>query len=143
MTLSSVLSSQHQQQLGNIYASNYIAPAQSIQTNVFVNVSNVNLVNNVSNEMMEQRYANDNNQNDARENSVSEIEQSKFFKNSSALDLSFSFRSSKSSNSSLVSSRLHKHLFTKKLKKFERNFYGKIAMHKKSKHLVDVCFNWR
>ena len=30
----------------------------------------------------------------------------------------------------------------KKLTKFNRNLYGKMTLHKKSKHLVDVCFNW-
>ncbi|MDF2448763.1 MAG: hypothetical protein K0R26_1267 [Bacteroidota bacterium] len=43
------------------------------------------------------------------------------------------------------SSRLNRqrHHITKKIKRFERNFYGKLNGHKKSKHLVDVCFNWK
>jgi hypothetical protein len=52
-------------------------------------------------------------------------------------------RSSSSSSSSSSKSKSQKRTFSKKLKKFERNFYGKMGSHKKSKHLVDVCFNWK
>ena len=60
--------------------------------------------------------------------------------NRKGLELSFNFSSRSSSSSS--NKKTHKHTFHKKLTKFNRNLYGKMTLHKKSKHLVDVCFNW-
>jgi hypothetical protein len=58
-----------------------------------------------------------------------------------SLDLNVRVRSF-SSSSAASSSKTNRHTFSKKMKKFERHFLGKIGSHKKSKHLVDVCFNW-
>jgi len=56
--------------------------------------------------------------------------------NGNAIDLSFNF-------SSRFSNKKHyKHTFHKKIVKLNRNLYGKMTLHKKSKHLVDVCFFW-
>lgn len=40
------------------------------------------------------------------------------------------------------SNKVNRKIFHKKLNRFNRNVYAKIFSHKKSKHLVDVCFNW-
>ncbi|MEO6306114.1 MAG: hypothetical protein ABIP51_23400, partial [Bacteroidia bacterium] len=50
-------------------------------------------------------------------------------------------RSSGSYSSS--SSRSKAHTFSKKFAKFKRNFFGKMSSHKKGKHRLDVCFNWK
>ncbi len=137
-----------QQQQGNVFAQNNInAPAQYIQSNVLTNVGNLNIDNNnndnnpivqqqvnfidnnIGNDIEQQQSSNSNKQTNDDVNS-----------NGKGFDMSFNF-SSRSSNSS-SNKKTHKHTFHKKLTKFNRNFYGKMTLHKKSKHLVDVCFNW-
>ena len=46
-------------------------------------------------------------------------------------------------SSSSTSNRSTNRIFYKKLAKFKRNFFGKLSSHKKSKHRLDVCFNWK
>lgn len=48
---------------------------------------------------------------------------------------------SKTASSSSV--RANRRTFQKKYAKFKRNFNGKLSAHKKSRHQVDICFNWR
>lgn len=60
-----------------------------------------------------------------------------------SLDLSVSKRSFSTSSSSSSSVKANRRTFHKKYSKFKRNFYGKLASHKKSRHQVDICFNWR
>ncbi|MDO9001483.1 MAG: hypothetical protein Q7W45_17080 [Bacteroidota bacterium] len=47
------------------------------------------------------------------------------------------------SYSSGTSSHVKNRMFAKKVAKFKRNFFGKLSSHKKSKHLLDVCFAWK
>ncbi len=130
-----------QQQQQNVFALNNLnAPVQIIQTSNYLNNDN-----NDSNPIEQQQV-------DFIDDNISNINQSQqnsnFNKQTNTLvsnnrkdfDMSFNF----SSRSSRVSSnkKTHKHTFHKKLTKFNRNLYGKMTLHKKSKHLVDVCFNW-
>ncbi|MBA2613628.1 MAG: hypothetical protein H0U95_16820 [Bacteroidetes bacterium] len=60
------------------------------------------------------------------------------------VDLSVSLRGrsfTRSSGSS--SSHSTAHIFSKKFAKFKRHFFGKMTLHKKSKHRLDVCFSWK
>ena len=133
-----------QQQQGNIFAQNLInAPVQVIQTNIGnLNTDNINdnnpivqqqqinfIDNNIGNMNEPQQISNSNKQTNDVVNS-----------NGKGFDLSFNFSSRSSRSSS--NKKTHKHTFHKKLTKFNRNLYGKMTLHKKSKHLVDVCFNW-
>ncbi|MBA4240021.1 MAG: hypothetical protein C0448_04815 [Sphingobacteriaceae bacterium] len=133
--------SQQQQQLANVFLSNNSNPViQMAQTNLF----NANDDNNVGNQMSQQgnfdNYKND----DLSDEGLSNVRQASSSGNAIDLNLSFKMPSRSSSSSSTSSkSKSQKHSFSKKLKKFERNFYGKMGAHKKSKHLVDVCFNWK
>lgn len=134
--------SQQQQQLTNVFLSNNSNPAiQIAQTNLF----NANDDNNLGNQMSQQGNFDENKNDDITDEGLSNVRQSS--SSSSVIDLNISFkmpsRSSSSSSSSSSKSKSQKHTFSKKLKKFERNFYGKMGAHKKSKHLVDVCFNWK
>lgn len=149
--LSSVAFSQQQQQLGNIYLDNKDNPqAQIVQTNYlnnninYSNVGNVSVANddiqivqqtNETNESKESNKENDQEQQSSGNNGLSGG-------TGFNLSLNVSARSFSSSGSS-SSSKSNKHTFSKKLTKFKRNFYGKIASHKKSRHQVDICFNWR
>ncbi len=144
LTFSSALFSQ-QQQMGNVYLANYMnTPIQSFQSQSVMNTSNVNFHNNVVSQQVQQNNLN-NDFNDKHDNVVDVMKQTKSFGNSNGLMDSFSFKSSSRSTSTISSSasRSNKYTLTKKLKKFERLIYGKMGAHKKSKHLVDVCFNWR
>lgn len=58
-----------------------------------------------------------------------------------SLDVSVSMKSFSSSSGS--SAKANRRTFHKKYHKFKRNFYGKLFAHKKSRHQVDICFNWR
>lgn len=131
-------SQQQQQQLTNISLANNINPViQIAQTNLF----NAN-DDNVGNQMSQQGNFEDIND-DISDEGLSNVRSSN---NGNSIDLSISFKSSSrssSSSSSSSKSKYQKHSFSKKLKKFERNFYGKMGAHKKSKHRVDVCFNWK
>lgn len=60
-----------------------------------------------------------------------------------SLDLSASKRAFSSSSSSSSSVKANRRTFHKKYSKLKRNFYGKMYAHKKSRHQVDICFNWR
>ena len=132
------------QQQGNLFAQNNInAPAQYIQTNALTNVGNLNVghnnndtnsiaqqqINTIGNDIEQQQSSNSNKQMNDDVNS-----------NGKDFDMSFNF-SSRSFNSS-SNKKTHNHTFYKRLTKFNRNLYGKMTLHKKSKHLVDVCFNW-
>lgn len=129
--------SQQQQQLSNVFLSNLSNPSiQVAQTNLF----NAN-DDNVGNQMSQQGNFEDNN--DISDEGLSNVRSSN---SGNSIDLSISFKLSSrasSSSSSSSKSKYQKHSFSKKLKKFERNFYGKMGAHKKRKHLVDVCFNWK
>lgn len=64
------------------------------------------------------------------------------------IDLSLNLKGSsniktRSSSSSTSSSHAKNRVFSMKLAKFKRNFLGKLSSHKKSKHRLDVCFNWK
>jgi hypothetical protein len=64
------------------------------------------------------------------------------------LDLSLNLKGnsvirSRSTSSSTSSSHAKNRVFSMKLAKFKRNFLGKLSSHKKSKHRLDVCFNWK
>jgi hypothetical protein len=64
------------------------------------------------------------------------------------LDLSLNLKGnsvirSRSTSSSTSSSHAKNRAFSMKLAKFKRNFFGKLSSHKKSKHRLDVCFNWK
>jgi len=129
------------QQAGNLFVQNNInMPIQTIQTANYLNNDDndnnpieqqqLNFINdNISNINQLQQNINSNKQTNDVSNS-----------NVKGFDMSFNF-SSRSSNSS-SNKKIHKHTFHKKLTKFNRNLYGKMTLHKKSKHLVDVCFNW-
>lgn len=126
-----------QQQLSNVWVQNNINPPVQ---NFRGNMSNVvNDDNNVGNDIQQQRFENVNN--------PIQIQQS--FGNVSnsnkdiSFDLSFNSKSSASTSSSWSSSKTNRKTFSKKVSKFKRNFYGKLAGHKKSRHQVDICFNWR
>lgn len=128
-----------QQQLGNIYNKNVAnLPVQLSQTNVLKN--NLNDDTNFSDQMSQQG----NFINDVEENSLLTQKSISNSSNETSLNLSFNVfkRSSSTSLNSYSGSGSHKRSFNKKMNKFNRNFYGKINSHKKSKHLVDVCFNW-
>jgi type 1 fimbria pilin len=127
---------------------------QQIQQNVFVQ-NNINIpvqitqttnhLNNDNNPFEQQQlnFIDDNisNINQSQRNINSNIQANDFASNNKkGLELSFNFSSRSSSSSS--NKKMHKHTFHKKLTKFNRNLYGKMTLHKKSKHLVDVCFNW-
>lgn len=133
--------SQQQQQLANVFLSNNSNPViQMAQTNLF----NTNDDNNVGNQMSQQGNFDENKNDDLSDEGLSNVSQSSSSGNAIDLNLSFKMPSrSSSSSSSSSKSKSQKHTFSKKLKKFERNFYGKMGAHKKSKHLVDVCFNWK
>lgn len=130
--------SQQQQQLSNVSLANNINPViQIAQTNLF----NAN-DDNIGNQISQQGNFEDNND-DISDEGLSNVRSSN---SGNSIDLSISFKLSSrslSSSSSSSKSKYQKHSFSKKLKKFERNFYGKMGAHKKSKHLVDVCFNWK
>jgi hypothetical protein len=64
------------------------------------------------------------------------------------LDLSLNLKGrstvkARESSSSSSSSHSKSRNFSKKMAKFKRNFFGKISSHKKGKHRLDVCFNWK
>ena len=131
--------SQQQQQLSNVYLSNNSNSAiQIVQTNLI----NINKDNNAAIQMSQQGNFDENNSIvDISDEGLSNVRQSPSSGN--AIDLNLSFKMpSRSSSSSSSKSKSQKHTLSKKLKKFERNFYGKMGAHKKSKHLVYVCFNW-
>lgn len=135
--------SQQQQQLSNVFLSNNSNSAiQIVQTNLI----NINKDNNAAIQMSQQGNFDENNSiDDISDEGLSNVRQSPSSGNAIELNLSFkmpSRSSSSSSSSSSSKSKSQKHTLSKKLKKFERNFYGKMGAHKKSKHLVDVCFNW-
>ena len=129
------------QQAGNLFVQNNInMPVQTIQTANYLNNDDndsnpveqqqLNFINdNISNINQLQQNINSNKQTNDVSNS-----------NGKGFDMSFNF-SSRSSNSS-SNKKIQRHTFHKKLTKFNRNLYGKMTLHKKSKHLVDVCFNW-
>ncbi len=138
VTLSATAFSQQQQQLANVFLSNNSNSAiQIAQTNL----SNANDDLNMDNQMSQQGNFNDNKNDGITDEGLSNISQVSTTSNTIDLNLSFKIPSRSSSTSS-SKAKSQKHSFSKKLKKFERNFYGKIGAHKKSKHLVDVCFNW-
>lgn len=130
------------QQAGNLFVQNNVnIPVQTIQTDNYLNNDDndnnpleqqqqINsIVDNISNINQLQQNINSNKQiNDVISSERKGLEMS----------LNFSSRSSSSSSNK----KIHKHTFHKKLTKFNRKLYGKMTLHKKSKHLVDVCFNW-
>lgn len=131
-----------QQQTGNLFVQNNInLPTQSIQNANYLN--NDNSGNN-SVEQQQLNFIDDNvsNINQSQRNINSDIQTNNVVSNNrKGLELSFNFSSRSLSSSS--NKKMHKHTFHKRLTKFNRNLYGKMTLHKKSKHLVDVCFNWR
>jgi len=134
---------QQQQQLSNVYLSNNSNLAiQIVQTNLI----NIDKDNNAAIQISQQGNLDENNSiDDISDEGLSNVRQSSSSGNAIDFNLSFKMpsRSSSSSSNSSSKSKSQKHTLSKKLKKFERNFYGKMGVHKKSKHLVDVCFNWR
>lgn len=60
-----------------------------------------------------------------------------------SLDLSVSRKVISASSSSSSSVKANRRVFQKKYAKVKRNFYGKMFTHKKSRHQVDICFNWK
>jgi hypothetical protein len=129
------------QQAGNLFVQNNInVPMQIIQT-----TNHLNNDDNDNNPLEQQQlnFIDDNisNINQSQQNIKSNIQTNNVVSNNrKGLELSFNFSSRSSSSSS--NKKTHKHTFHKKLTKFNRNLYGKMTLHKKSKHLVDVCFNW-
>lgn len=117
--------SQQQQQLSNVFLSNVSNPSiQMVQTNLL----NVNDDSNEVNQMSQQGNFEENN-NDISDEGLSNVRKANSGKN---FDFNVSFKmSSQSSLSSSSKSKMQRHTFSKKLKKFERNFYGKIGVHKK------------
>ncbi len=129
-----------QQQIGNIFlVNNSNPPAQAFQGNL-INTSNINDDNNLGNIMLQQSNVNEANQNYVQSKQLNNKTNQSQSINSSGSNFNMSF--SRSSAVSSSGAKVHKHTFSKKLKKIERHFYGKIIGHKKSKHRVDVCFNW-
>lgn len=77
---------------------------------------------------------------------ISEIKTNSVKENKSinvSLDVSVSRKVLSSSSGSSSSSRSNQRILFKKYAKFKRNFHGKLSSHKKSRHRVDICFNWR
>ena len=142
ISLSLVSLNTFSQQQGNVVAQNNInIPMQTFQSNVGnLSIDNnnnpiiqqINFNTNFGNIVQVAQISNSLNQADNKTNSNG---------NKFSLQRDFSSHSSSSSNS--TTKKTHKHTFHKKVNKFNRNFYGKMASHKKSKHLVDVCFNWK
>lgn len=136
--LSTTAFSQQQQQLANVFLSNNSNSAIQIAQ---INLSNANDDLNMDNQMSQQGNFNDNKNDDISDEGLSNVRQSSTSNNTIDLNLSFKIPSRSSSTSS-SKAKSQKHSFSKKIKKIERNFFGKIKSNKKSKHLVDVCFNW-
>lgn len=124
-------------------------------TNLHVNDNpiNTNSDNNLGNQFDNQQLLIENNANliQSQQTANASEQNNKVAQNVSAnnskginvsLDLNVRVHSF-SSSSAASSSKTNRHIFSKKMKKFERHFLGKIGSHKKSKHLVDVCFNWK
>ncbi len=129
------------QQAGNLFVQNNInIPVQTIQ--------NANYLNNDDNdnnpiEQQQRNFINDNISNiNQSQQSYNSIKQSNDVSDSNGKGLEMSFNFTSRSSASSSNKKIHKHTFHKKLTKFNRNLYGKMTLHKKSKHLVDVCFNW-
>lgn len=134
------LSAFSQQQVNVFVQNNINMPAQIIQTSNYLNNDNT------ANNPIEQQQIN------LIDNTIGNIDDSQQISNSfkqindvissneKGYDNSFNF----SLRSSRVSAnkKIHKHTLQKKIIKFSRNVQGKMTLHKKSKHLVDVCFNW-
>lgn len=133
------------QQQGNLFIQNNInIPVQMIQNNALTNVDNNNIDSNPIAQQPQQINLSDNDIGNVIEqhqsSNSSKQTDDNLNNNGKSIDLSFNFSSRSSSSSS--NKKTHKHTFHKKLTKFNRNLYGKMTLHKKSKHLVDVCFNW-
>ena len=132
-----------QQQMGNVFASaNSNEAIQAIQTN---GLSNTDNLSNDNNPIAQQQLFNldENFSNIAQTSNLSKPVSNTIKSNGNKINLTLDFSSrSSSSASSSSSKKTHKHTFHKKLTKFNRKLYGKITLHKKSKRLVDVCFNW-
>jgi hypothetical protein len=129
------------QQAGNLFVQNNInIPVQTIQ--------NTNYLNNDDNdnnpiEQQQRNFINDNISNiNQSQQSYNSIKQSNDVSDSNGKGLEMSFNFTSRSSASSSSKKIHKRTFHKKLTKFNRKLYGKMTLHKKSKHLVDVCFNW-
>lgn len=133
---SSTLFSQ-QQQLTNIWVQNNInPPAQNFGGNVG-NIANDD--DNFGNEIQQQSFGNENNPIQIQQ-ALSNVSNSN---KDISFDLSFNTKSFSSSTSSWSSSKINRRTLSKKVSKLKRNFYGKLTSHKKSRHQVDICFNWR
>jgi hypothetical protein len=135
---SSTIIFSQQQQLGNVeLANNSNISMQTFQSNVLINQSNSSF-----NDAEIQRTIKQVNTSSLNSNIIqasNSLKQPSISNKNSGSSFNFSFKlSSKKSNNS--NSKFKKHTFSKKFKKFERNVFGKIGIHKKSKHLVDVCF---
>jgi hypothetical protein len=141
ITLVSLSTFSQQQQRGNLfYQNNGNIPVQYIQTyNSNLNSDNINTGNNFSEQQI--NYSNNTSEVFSQIQQLSNANNQTLSKGSiKGIDLSLKFSSRTASSSS--NKKHHKHTFHKKINKFSRNFYGKMTLHKKSKHLVDVCFNW-
>jgi hypothetical protein len=126
-----------QQQSGNVYYKNNTnSQMQLAQTDKLAGNSNDD--NNLSNQIAQQT----NFMNHVEDNVSLTQNNSSKSSNGNSFSLSFNAYSRTSSSNSSSKFKSHKHAFNKKMHKFNRNFYGKMSAHKKSKHLVDVCFNW-
>ncbi len=60
------------------------------------------------------------------------------------VDVSFNLKSrSVARSASSSSSHSRSRTFSKKVAKFKRHFFGKLASHKKNNGHIDLCFNWK
>jgi 3-deoxy-D-manno-octulosonic acid (KDO) 8-phosphate synthase len=119
------------------------------------NYENSNIQNNIMNnppQIIQSAYSNvyQSNENPIAQNQIiiDNVEQS-----NKSFELEYEFKSSYNKDSHVSSrnvsgysassnNKVNRKIFHKKLNRFNRNVYAKIFSHKKSKHVVDVCFNW-
>lgn len=105
--------------------SNQVADFINVINTNFENGSNSFLVNSIPNNISNQ------------EKNSNVVDQRNF-----NLDLAFNLKVS-SRIKTKSSSHLKSYHFSRMFAKFKRNFFGKLASHKKSKHRLDVCFSWK
>ncbi|MBC7695432.1 MAG: hypothetical protein H7141_08315 [Burkholderiales bacterium] len=130
-----------QQQMENFFLTSNINPSLVVSQTNMSKPSYFKNDNNVGNEMPTQINFD---KNDIQEQSYNNVRQNKDSKNRIGNGINFSFNTSlRISSTGSSNSRSNRHTFTKNFKKFERHVFEKMGSHKKNKHLVDVCFNWR
>lgn len=128
--------------------------ANVVQPNELINASNINapaqnfiLISN--SDLQVQGFSNNNSDNGGNPFVQQEKNSNKeSLQINTNLDLSINLKGasvvrSRASSSSSSSSHSKSHAFSKKMAKFKRNFFGKLASHKKGNHHIDLCFNWK